>query len=349
MRPRILCASIATALAVGGAARADTTLNFFGDLGYVVEHDDGVTNNTFQAANFDVFATQTEGKFSFIGEMIIEAFGSNEFAMDLDRLEVSYKARPWLHFRAGRMRTAFGYYGDAYQNGKFFMTTVSWPELYEGDGFDGILPTHSIGAHVDASYGLGTDSGKLTADFEILNGRGTDVGEVSAFQDANNSKAINLRLRYVGGGSLEGLVVGGNVYVDDIPADLEAADVHPAMHEVILGAHAAYVADRVHLIGEAAWFRHREHGTDTIHETISAFGEAGYAFGEYTPYTRFEYTHSSDVDPYFASSGLPTDDLELLSAGVKYTASASVAFKLEVAADLGDSHRHALAQAAFAF
>jgi len=42
-------------------------------------------------------------------------------------------------------------------------------------------------------------------------------------------------------------------------------------------------------------------------------------------------------------------DGRLLSAGVKYSASSSVAVKVEGAADFNDSHRHVLAQAAFAF
>ncbi|HEX3760865.1 MAG TPA: porin [Kofleriaceae bacterium] len=353
MRPGFSCAVLASALAAGGAARADVTLNFFGDINYSMQHDDA-TSNTFQASTLDVFATQTEGKFSFIGEMIIEADGTNEFSVDIDRLEVAYKPTPWLHFRAGRLRSAFGYYGDAYQNGKYFMTPVSWPLMYEGNGFDGIVPSHSIGVHGDAAYGLGEDRGKLTLDVELLNGRGTALDSVPVFHDDNNSKAVNLRLRYVGDGSLAGLVVGGNVYVDDVPAETADAaevpdDAHVAEHELVLGGHAAYVTDHVHLIGELAWFRHRTHDTHMDSRTLAMFGEAGYSFGDVTPYARYEYTHFYEPDPYFVASGIPFVDIHLLSAGVKYAASASVAVKLEGAVDLDTSHRHVLGQAAFAF
>jgi hypothetical protein len=84
-------------------------------------------------------------------------------------------------------------------------------------------------------------------------------------------------------------------------------------------------------------------------QTIAAFGEVGYTVSEVTPYVRFEYQHFSAEDSFFMASGLPYDDTELLSGGVKYAASASVAFKLEGAADLHQAHRHVLAQAAFAF
>jgi hypothetical protein len=345
--------SIASVLAAGGAARADVTLNFFGDINYVVAHESS-TSNTFQAAELDIFASQTEGKFSFIGEVLVEALGENEFSTDIDRLEVSYKPTPWLRLRAGRLRSAFGYYGDAYQNGKYFMTPVSWPEMYEGAGFDGVLPSHSIGIHGDVAYSLGEDRGKLTLDVEVLNGRGKSLDDVPVWQDENTSKAVNLRLRYVGGGKLDGLTVGGNIYVDDIPeihvdGDAIAESGHPAMHELVLAGHAAYMTEHLHLVAEAAWFRHRPHGDTMLHTTLAMFAEAGYHIGDLTPYARFEHFDFGDGDPYFISSGLPIDARKILSAGAKYAASASVSIKVEGGADLESNHRHVLAQAAFAF
>jgi hypothetical protein len=352
MRARLCCAVAASALAAGGAARADVTLNFFGDIDYHVEHEADATTNTFQAATLDVFATQTEGKFSFVGELIAEALGTNSFEIDVDRLEVAYKPTPWLRLRAGRMRSAIGYYGDAYQNGKFFMTPVSWPGMYESASADGVLPSHSIGVHGDVAYGLGENNGKITLDAEILNGRGAGLDDVPVFEDHNNSKALNFRLRYVGDGSLAGLIVGGNVYVDDLPQHTGEGDdeaPHPAIHELMVGGHVAYITDNLHLVGELAWFRHREHGSDMTTQTITTFGEVGYKVGEVTPYVRFEYQHFNEEDAFFMASGLPYDDTQLLSAGAKYTASASVAFKIEGAYDFHQPHRHVLAQAAFAF
>lgn len=333
-------------VAAHGTALADTTINFFGDINYNVEKRE-VTTNSFQAATLDMFATQREGKFSFIGEVVIEAFGENEFGIDVDRLEVTYQALPWLRLSAGRLRSAFGYYGDAYQNGKYFMLPASWPEMYEGDGFDGILPSHAIGVHADATYELGHDNGKLTLDAEVLNGRGIALDVIPVFKDDNNAKAYNVRLRYVGQDQLDGLIVGGNAYLDEVPEGSE----HPAMHELILAGHAAFVTHDVHLISEVAWIRHRELGDGPQHTTLAAFGEAGYTLSDLTPYLRYEYTQYSDVDPYFAASGLESEDHHLISAGVKYTASASVAMKLQAGVDIDPARTDylATAQAAFAF
>lgn len=352
MKAGLSWAVLATGLAASGAARADVTLNFFGDINYNVDHEPDATTNSFQAATLDVFATQTEGKFAFVGEMIAEAVGTNSFELDVDRLEVAYRPTSWLRLRAGRMRSAIGYYGDAYQNGKYFMTPVSWPAMYESERADGVLPSHSIGVHGDVAYDLGSERGKLTLDAEVLNGRGRGLDDVPVFEDHNNSKALNVRLRYVGDGALAGLIIGGNVYVDDIPPHQgEEGDdgPHPAVHELMLGGHVAYVTDKLHVVGELAWFRHREHGSDMTTATLATFGEVGYKLGDVTPYSRFEYTHFVAEDSYFMASGVPFDDVEQLSAGVKYAASASVAVKLEGAVDVHQSRSHVLAQAAFAF
>ncbi len=341
---------ITASMLAAGSARADTAINFFGDTDYFVSKGD-TTTNSFQASTLDIFASQTEGKFSFVGEVIVEAFGSNDFSIDVDRLEVAYAPRPWLHFHAGRIRSAFGYYGDAYQNGKFFMMPISWPQMYEGDGFDGILPSHAVGAHVDVEHSLGDDRGALRLDAEVLNGRGLTTGDVTAFQDANQTKAVNFRLRYVGEGSLGGLIVGGNVYVDQIPGDATPGIEHPAMHEVILGAHAVYVADAIHFVSELAWLRHRENGTDIVHRTTTFFAELGYDLGDYTPYVRYENTHFADADLYFTTAGIEAVDFQRVSIGAKYVASASIAFKIQgsINDDALDTDYNAIAQAAFAF
>jgi len=338
------------ALASSNPVRADPTINFFGDVDYDVEKSD-TTSNAFRASSLDIFAMQTEKKFTFVGEIIAEAFGSNDFTIDVDRLEVGYKPTASLHFSVGRIRTAMGYYSDAYQNGKFFMTPVSWPTMYEGHGFDGIVPAHGVGAHGDGALELGNDHGKLTLDAEVLNGRGINLEEVAAFQDANNGKALTLRVRYNGQGDLEGLIVGGNVHVDDIPADTTTGVEHVAMHELILGGHAVYITQTVHVITELFWFRHREYGTETLHTTLAAFGEAGYTFGDFTPYARLEILEPSDMDPYFTTSGFLTGDHQIVSAGVKYLASASVALKIQGDVDHNTTQNaySMITQAAFAF
>jgi hypothetical protein len=109
------------------------------------------------------------------------------------------------------------------------------------------------------------------------------------------------------------------------------------------------MTEHLHLVAEAAWFRHRPHGDTMLYTTLAMFAEAGYHLGDLTPYARFEHFDFGDGDPYFISSGIPIDARKILSAGAKYAASASVSIKVEGGADLESNHRHVLAQAAFAF
>lgn len=348
---RFRLALLATAAAAAHPAAADTQINFFGDVAYHVSRYGEESTNSFQAATLDIFAMQKEGKFGFMGEIVGEAFGHNEFEIDIDRLEASYEPRPWLRIRAGRLRTAWGYYGDAYQNGKFFMVPVMWPDAYESFTQDGIIPMHAVGLHVDAKYSLGEETGKLTADVEILNGRGHLRNEIPTFADENNGKAVNLRLRYVGAGTLDGLTVGGNLYVDQIPEDMEIGA--PQMHELALGGHAAYFGHNFHAVAEVAWFRHRHFGMSTVYGTLNYFAEVGYTLeDDITPYARYQRTqYAENGDRYFAALTQDTTLYDRASLGAKYTASASVALKGEfsVQRDDDDFDYIGIVQAAFAF
>jgi hypothetical protein len=333
---------------VPAAVKADPSINFMGDVDYEIEHDPE-NSNTFRAPTLDIFATQTEGAFTFVGELVVEAFGSNDFTIDADRLEVSYKPWSWLRFRVGRMRTAFGYYGDAYQNGKFFLIPLAAPLMYDGGDIDGIVPSHCVGLHVDAVRALPGGAGKLSLDAELLNGRGLSLDEVPSLQDENNAKAVNLRLRYLGQDALDGLIVGANLYLDTIPVAPGESTARSSLQERIAAAHLVYVGHQVHVVSELAYFHHRDAASAATYRTFAMFAEAGYAFGDLVPYARYDHARYRSQDPYFTASGVPASPVDLLSLGAKYVASASVAFKLELSLDVVSLDRRAAAQAAFAF
>jgi hypothetical protein len=126
----------------------------------------------------------------------------------------------------------------------------------------------------------------------------------------------------------------------------------PPLHEQIIGAHVAYLAHDVHAIAEVAWFRHRPYGGAMTWGTVDLFAEVGYTLGDVTPFVRYERTaFESHDDPYFAEPARHTLLHDRFSAGVKYAASASVAFKVQGAVQKDDDDLDfiAIAQAAFAF
>lgn len=80
----------------------------YGDTQFDVRNHAAV-HDSFAAAHLDVFATADVGKLSFLGETFFESGEGNEFAVDVERVQISYLFSNSLRVRAGRTHTAFGY------------------------------------------------------------------------------------------------------------------------------------------------------------------------------------------------------------------------------------------------
>ena len=230
-------------------------------------------------------------------------------------------------------------------------------DLHIGSKFEdggGLIPAHNVGVHVDGRFAIGESH--LRYDLELANGRSADPLLIQNHHDINRPKAINLRLRYEPGGSVDGLVVGANLYFDGIPGNEMPASGSPALgplHEWIVGAHAAYLEHNIHFIAKALLITHTELDTGTRHRSYAAFVEAGRVFDDVTPYARYEWTRFPDNgDPY--SSKLAGDGYQTVSVGVKHATTSNVALKAQVAvmvprASGADSLLTLTGQIAFAF
>src|SRR6185295_17726091 len=141
---------------------------------------------------------------------------TNEFGIDMERIEVAYLFSDYLRLRFGRFHTAIGYYNDAYHHGRYFQTTVDRPEIVRFEDEGGLIPAHSVGLHADGRFPLGA-LGALRYDADLANGRGATPAEVTNLADANGAKAYNLRLR-IEPAFLDGLIAGASIYVDKIDA-----------------------------------------------------------------------------------------------------------------------------------
>jgi hypothetical protein len=344
-------------MAAPSLARAQLGLNTYGDIGYEVDHRDSNprrTSNAFSAPRLELFLQATQGRVSFLAETMFEVGDGNEFGVDIERIEVAYLVSDYLRVRAGRFHTAIGYYNDAYHHGRYFQTTVDRPEMVRFEDEGGLIPAHSVGLHVDGRFALGT-AGSLRYDVDLANGRGHTPAEVTNLSDANNAKAYNLRLR-IEPAFLDGLILGGNVYVDRIdaldPADLTLAPVR--IDELILGAHAAYLEHGVHFIAEYLRISHRVAATGYSGVTQSGFVELGYAFGRFTPYVRGQrVSFPSTLDLFYAQNVLGQLGSQYASVvGLRFEASDYVALKLEggyISLDAGSKVTTGAAQCAFAF
>ena len=316
-------------------AYADVNLSLYGNLDGVIKTTGtrATTEDGFSAAQLDLFATATEGRWSLLTETLFEANDENEFVLDVERIQVGYLVREWLRVSVGRFHTAIGYYNDAFHHGTYFMMAVSRPAMVSFEDEGGLIPAHNVGVHADGRFTVGESH--LRYDVELANGHGADALAIQNAHDGDRAKMGNLRLRYEPGGSLEGLVIGGNLAFDGISriamsTEPGAPAPRPALHEWIVGAHAAYLAHDVQLITEAMLLQRTEVDTGVPHRTYAMFVEAGRTIDDVTPYARYELARfPDDPDPYTQKT--TTDDYQTATLGVKHSTTENVALKAEAA------------------
>jgi len=347
---RILCmlAGAVTCALVGGSAHGQVNLNVYGDFDYIVTHADE-TQNSLQLPRVDLFLTAALDRLTFLSEVMLEVGEDNAFGVDVERVEVGYTLSEWLRIRIGRFHTALGYYNDAYHHGRYFQVAVDRPEIVNFEDEGGLIPAHSIGLHLDGRFHIGR-AGALRYDIDVANGRGRTPDEVTNKFDPDNAKAWNLRLRWEPA-FLEGLIIGGNAYFDSIA---DSPMIPGGLGERIYGGHLAYLEHNVHFIGELMRIEHRPENAPGVFVTTAGFVEVGYAVGDVTPYARFERTDfPSGGDPFFSLGKLGMrGSFSSVVGGLKYTASDSIALKLEgsgIFVDAGTDIASVAFQCAFAF
>jgi hypothetical protein len=363
----IPCLLLGAAMGLGAPiAQADDGLDihFYGDAAFTVQNHSAVSNS-FAAADFDLFPTYSIGRLSFLAEVLFQGDTNNNLGIDIDRAQASYLFSEALRVRGGRMHTSFGYYNDAYHQGKLFILATDRPLLAEFSDTSGLLMNDDVGIAVD---------GKLTAklfdfhyDLEVGNGRGKRIGEVPVSIADKSGKMVNLRLRLLPS-FVDGLILGGNVLYDEVPPDPAAAALPPGapvpndgsigvpnmMHEIDVGVHLVYLEKGFHFIAEGALIQHREPATSRVFNNQAGFVEVGKALGDFTPYVRFEHVSLDPKgDPLYQTSPLANagfvDDLRV---GVKWLFNDHLAVKLEGAgyqSRLVPSRQSATVQVAYGF
>ena len=309
------------------------------------------TNNGFSIPTLDLFLRGAAGNWSFLSEVLFDIDEGNAIGVDLDRMQVGYEFAEWLKVTGGRFHTSLGYYNTAYpQGGAVYLLPVDRPEVVDQHDNASIVPTSTVGLNLHGR--LPVLQRRVSYDLDVTNGRGIQSDDLANGGDTNNSKALNLRLRY----EYEGLIVGGNAMVDWIPPRLDA---DPAisraytLREQIFGAHIAYVEHPWHIIGEGYVIQHV--GPDATHRTLAGIAEFGYTLGLLTPYARYEFARfPSDPDPFWIAGvthQTERGNYDAVSAGIKLMPNENFAikFELEVNRAVTDTEYRAATQVAFGF
>jgi len=110
-------------------------------------------HNTFQIGEFDLFLSSRLSKHvSGISEIIIGSDPTNFWGLDIERLQITYKANPYFEISAGRYHTSIGYYNTAFHHGTWFQTATGRPFMYYFEDSGGLLPVHSVGSPQPDSF-----------------------------------------------------------------------------------------------------------------------------------------------------------------------------------------------------
>ena len=310
----------------GGPAlkiRGYTDLNFdTGQNGNPLIYPLGAqAHNTFQIGEFDLFMTsKLSDHLSFLSELVVGSDATNQWGLDIERMQLTYRANNYFELSAGRFHTAIGYYNTQFHHGNWFQTATGRPFMYYFEDSGGLLPVHSVGL---TATGLvpGTERVGLHWIAELANGRSSDLtGQpVQNFLSDRNHKSYNFAA-YVKPAWMPGFQIGANSYHDRL-----FPDGGTAVSQTITGVYAVFRNSHWEFMNEGvllrnAWdFDHRSYNTPLMYTQLSR------TLGEYTPYFRYQYINASQGDPVNAFKGRYQGP----SFGLRYNVSPYAALKFQ--------------------
>ena len=301
-------------------------LKGFGHVSFSLDDlDDGSNgSDAFALGGVDLFiSSQLADNLTFLNETVFEPTPEGDYVLDVERVIIKYEVNDFLNVQAGRFHTTIGYWNEAYHHGEWLQTTIGRPGLFNFEDDGGVLPVHLVGVVLKGRKD--SDAVGLDYTLEVGNGRGPTPDPPQIVVDANDAKAVNVSVG-VQPTSVEGLRVGGGVYLDKIPAngDAGAGSVHSEADEQIVSLFGTYMANDWEVLAE---FIDISHDFDTGGEANSDgwYLQVGRAFDSWTPYARIDSVTLDDADTYYAN----VDDREALSVGVRWDYSDWSALKLQ--------------------
>jgi hypothetical protein len=319
------------------------TLRGFTNVDYAI-HEEGQPNS-FALGQFDLFVTSALSEnWSFLAEVNFEFGEDNNLAVDVERAQIRYAPSDAFSIAAGRMHTPLGYWNQTFHHGAWFQATALRPEMYLFEDEGGILPVHEVG--VQAAGTLRSTAVDFKYSVSVVNGRGRIPDEVTNVQDRNGTKAVNAYLA-LAPAALKGLEIGGDVWLDHIPADPEVAGREAEIRERILGGYVAFLRSDVEVLAELANVHHRDEATGATYGTWGMYAQGSYKVGRWRPYYRFDKADVADGDPF-----LTPKDLSRHTVGLRFDPMPWVGLKGEyhLTRHPGEDDLHsARFQAAFTF
>lgn len=280
-------------------------------------------HTSFQAGELDLFITsKLSDSLSFLSELAIDPDTTNEYTIDVERYQLTYRGNRNFSAGVGRMHTAIGYYNTAYHHGTWFATAAGRPIMYLFEDSGGVLPMHLVGISFTGSVPHAEKLG-LHWIAEVGNGVGSNsrIGQASVqnFYSDRNYKAVNLAA-YIKPESLPGVQIGGSWYHDALyPTGL------PQVMQNIESAYVVYLASSWEFLNEGVLLSNHLTGTPQPFRSTMAYTQAARKFGIYKPYFRYQYVRDNPLDPVNRLRGTYYGP----SVGLRADFSEYAAFKLQ--------------------
>jgi hypothetical protein len=278
-------------------------------------------HNTFQAGEFDLFmSSKLSERLSFVSELVVGSDPTNEWGLDIERLQLTYKRNKYFEISGGRYHTAIGYYNTAFHHGTWFQTATGRPFMYFFEDSGGLLPVHNVGV---TTTGLvpGTDKLGLHWVAEGGNGRSSNpfAAPVQNFLADKNHKAYNFA-GYIAPEWARGLQIGTSYYRDRmVPVGI------PHVEQDIRSVYAVYITPTWEFMNEAVELNNHIDGQQHVYRTPMGYTQLSRKFGMYRPYVRYQYVNSPEGDPVNIYTGRYTGP----SVGLRVDFADYAAFKLQ--------------------
>jgi hypothetical protein len=301
----------------------ETRFGGFADFNFGFSIDgknpEGLDTRGFRLGQYSFFiSSQLSDRISFIGESVFEY--DNGFIVDVERVLLKYEATDFLNVIAGKHHTPIGYWNTAYHHGAAIQPTIQRPYMFRFEDEGGIFPIHALGVQLTAenitSLGLG---------YSLLIANGLGANDILD-NDAYKAVVASVQIK-----PLEGLTLQASGYFDRLSKGVATLRTDMNGEQVllegdldyrILSGTLLYFNGPIEVIAEYAAVSNTLAAVTT--NTSGLYAYAGYKFGDFALYGRFDRLAYSKDEMYFTQ-----DDLTSIIVGARYNLGAFTVLKLE--------------------
>lgn len=295
-----------------------TVIRGFTDISWLSGGHETRRNAAFGVGQFDLFITsRLADRISFQGETVFEFDeAANAFAVDVERVVVTYALSEHLRLSGGKVHTPIGYWNNAYHHGRVMQPTIDRPLVVNFEDRGGTLPIHTVGVQLS-----GRDMSVAHLGFDVLLGNG--LGNRPA-ADTSPSPSLTLALHSQLTPALRVGVSGYGTRAVAGAATLRGDPLARDLTQTIGGGFATYFTEQAEAVVEAQRVMNRSAGVTTTSPGWFVYGGWRVA-PQVVPYVMHDQLTTAVNDPYFLARETRREIL-----GVRLEQSAAVVIKAEL-------------------